>query len=104
MTKYEDWELCGIYVIDHCEDSESAEDKSTVMCIGINPEEALAVVAPFYADDYDSMPALHVEDGVDTFNMLMDYDNITRIPYIVKRSGAPVKWQIVAQPISGEEQ
>lgn len=45
------------------------EDSLTVMCIGIDQVEGLAVVAPYYADDEDCVPELHVEDGVMVVNL-----------------------------------
>lgn len=46
------------------------------MCIGIDSENHLAVLAPYYIDDEDSLPELHVEDGVQVFRLQQEWPNI----------------------------
>ncbi|CAM4410958.1 MULTISPECIES: hypothetical protein [Paenibacillus] len=64
------------------------DDATPLICIGIDEQEGMAVLAPFYADDEDCLPELHVEDGVMVFNLLATYktlkplnmkSNVTRI-------------------------
>lgn len=52
------------------------EDSVTVMCIGIDEQEGMAVLAPYYADDEDCLPELHVEDGVMVFNVFLTYNSL----------------------------
>ncbi|KJD43385.1 hypothetical protein [Paenibacillus terrae] len=47
-----------------------------LICIGIDNEEGLAALAPFYADDEDCLPELHCEDGVMVFNLAHSYKTL----------------------------
>lgn len=67
MIKFADWKVGQVYLVD---------DEITMLCIGIDVGNCTAVLASFYADDEDLDPELHVHDGVDTYNMLEEYDNI----------------------------
>lgn len=52
------------------------EGSVTVMCIGIDEQEGMAVLAPYYADDEDCLPELHVEDGVMVINKFLTYNSL----------------------------
>jgi hypothetical protein len=51
------------------------------MCIGIDQQDGFAVLAPFYSDDADCLPELHVEDGVMVFHMQDNYPTLQRMHY-----------------------
>lgn len=66
------YELYATYLFD---------EAMTLMCIGIDHQDGFAVLAPFYSDDIDCLPELHVEDGVMVFNMKDNYPTLKRLNY-----------------------
>lgn len=56
-----DIKLYGTYML--------GESQETVMCIGFDVDSDHIVFAPYYADDEDGTPELHVEDGVRVVNL-----------------------------------